>query len=230
MAPEGTIAGGRLQIVSAITATQAGKSLSSIRALAKVRNSPIGLGPFTPPRAAGKVNNTVMSPQLTPAAERALAYAGQWRRATTPAGADGGELGPAELLLGLLAEPECRAALLSTARGIDIAAVRARWPELQPAPVEIQGRPEHLSAEVVEALRTAERHLLDYPPPQELATEHLLLGLAMGQNEVGHWLATQGWDTHQLAAEIDRLAEHDAVRSILNWNRRPRMPLRPHRH
>ncbi len=147
-----------------------------------------------------------MSHELTPAAQRSLAFAAHWwrPRALETAGKD--ELGPVELLLGLLAEPECRAALLAAARGIDVDAVRARWPDVEPAPSETLDWQDRLSLEVREALQTAEAHLFDYPPPHVLSTEHLLLGLAAGRNEVAQWLATKGWDAAQLAAEIDRLA------------------------
>ena len=152
--------------------------------------------------------------EFTPAAHRALIYANQWRRAAAP-GAGAG-LGPAELLLGLLAEPECRAALLAAARGVDFDAARERWPELESASPALESavaegidRADELSIPVREALRLAELHRIDYPEPHMLATEHLLLGLATGDNEVAQWLATKGWDTAELGAEIDRLAGHD---------------------
>jgi len=149
-----------------------------------------------------------MPHEFTPAAERALTYASHWWR-RAPNGTGAHELGPAELLLGLLAEPECRAAVLAAARGVDLDAVRARWPELQSAAGSTLDWTEQLSAQVHHALRTAELHLIDYPTPHVLATEHLLLGLATGPNEVAQWLAAKGWDSAELAAEIDRLAGHD---------------------
>ena len=136
--------------------------------------------------------------------------------AARPGSTAGGELGPAELLLGLLAEPECRAALLATARGIDFDAVREHWPELEAVPPALESAAaerinaaDQLSSPVREALRVAELHRIDYPEPHMLATEHLLLGLATGDNEVAQWLAAKGWDTAELGAEIDRLAGHD---------------------
>jgi thiamine-phosphate pyrophosphorylase len=148
----------------------------------------------------------MMSHELTPAAQRALAFAAQWRRRRAPDTAGNDDLGPVELLLGLLGEPECRAALLATARGIDVAAVRTRWPQVESASSETLAWQDRLSVEVREALQIAEAHLFDYPPPHVLSTEHLLLGLATGGNEVGQWLATKGWDAELLAVEIDRLA------------------------
>jgi thiamine-phosphate pyrophosphorylase len=154
------------------------------------------------------VKSMMMPHEFTPTAERALTYASHWWR-RAPNGTGAHELGPAELLLGLLAEPECRAAVLAAARGVDLDAVRARWPELQSAPGATLDWTEQLSAQVHHALRTAELHLIDYPTPHVLATEHLLLGLATGPNEVAQWLAAKGWDSAELAAEIDRLAGHD---------------------
>jgi thiamine-phosphate pyrophosphorylase len=162
----------------------------------------------TPDNIEGFILKSMVMPhEFTPAAERALAYAASWRRAANGTAID--ELGPAELLLGLLAEPECRAAMLAAARGVDLAAVQARWPELHSTPLETLDWKEQLSSQVRQALGVAESHLIDYPQPHVLATEHLLLGLATGSNEVAQWLAAKGWDAAELAAEIDRLAGHN---------------------
>ena len=66
-----------------------------------------------------------MQYQFTPAAERALSYAYRCSRRN-----DCDELEAEALLLGLLAQPECRAAAMLTKLAIDIPAVRRRWPEL----------------------------------------------------------------------------------------------------
>ncbi|HEX4146153.1 MAG TPA: thiamine phosphate synthase [Pirellulales bacterium] len=154
------------------------------------------------------MKTATMPHEFTPAAERALAYAAHWwRRAPDGTGVD--ELGAAELLLGLLGEPECRAALLAAARGVGIDAVRARWPELEPAAAATLDWKVQQSAQVRQAIEMAEAHLADYPQPHVLATEHLLLGLSTGSNEVAQWLATKGWNAAELVAEIDRLAGHD---------------------
>ena len=64
--------------------------------------------------------------QFTAAAERALIYASGWSNRT---GCD--ELEAEPLLVGLLPEPECRAATMLARLTIDIPAVRQRWPELR---------------------------------------------------------------------------------------------------
>ena len=59
---------------------------------------------------------------FTPGAQRALDHGAEWAGCE-----DSGELEGSALLMGLLAEPECRAALMLAAREIDAAAVRRRW-------------------------------------------------------------------------------------------------------
>ena len=63
--------------------------------------------------------------QFTAAAERALVYASGWSNRTGCA-----ELEAEPLLVGLLSEPECRAATMLARLAIDIPAVRQRWPGL----------------------------------------------------------------------------------------------------
>ncbi len=141
--------------------------------------------------------------ELTPGAQRALAFAARWT-ASNPTDS----VQPQELLLGLLEEPECRAALLLAARGIGVNDVRQRWPQLQPADPVIADRAECLASPVAEALLAAELRVAEYMRPVELATEHLLLGLAVGQNEVARWFDERGLDVAALEAEIHRLAGH----------------------
>src|SRR5437016_3318071 len=71
--------------------------------------------------AAG--NNRDMRPELTPAVERALGAAARWRGA-----ADGEPLGLPQVLLGLLSQSECRAAVMLARHGVTAAAVKRRWP------------------------------------------------------------------------------------------------------
>ena len=58
-------------------------------------------------------------------------------------------------------------------------------PSFNRPPVETLDWQEQLSAQVRQALRLAESHLIDYPQPHVLATEHLLLGLAERQQRGG---------------------------------------------
>lgn len=148
--------------------------------------------------------------QLTPAAERALDFARAWK--IDP---QSREIQPVELLCGLLAEPECQAAIMLAAEGIDTAAVQARWPTLrwaghEPGEQFSVGGGGSLSAAVREALDAAENLLFEYPQPVTLATEHLLLGLAAAGGELATWLADRGWPAAELEAQVHRLAGHES--------------------
>jgi thiamine-phosphate pyrophosphorylase len=154
-----------------------------------------------------------METLFTAAAQRALAEAAAW---STREGC--GELETPAVLLGLLAEPECRAAMILARHGIDAAAVGRRWPSL----MRFEGRfpawrgldsvrrsvpaagvaVERFSAGVEVALAAAKRRLFDYPRPLVLATEHVLLGLADAEDEVAAWLRQQGLDPDAIEAEI----------------------------
>jgi thiamine-phosphate pyrophosphorylase len=145
----------------------------------------------------------------TAAAERALIYASRWS-----ARADCDELEAASLVLGLLAEPECRAATILARHGIDLAAVRHQWPKLSPS----EGRPAPktvrrllLSREVDVSLQLARQRLIALLRPLELATEHLLLGLAAADHEVAVWLRHRGLDPDHLEAEIYELYGYHPV-------------------
>ena len=136
--------------------------------------------------------------QFTAAAERALQAASGWTN-----GADHDLVSPPEILLGLLAEAESRAAQMLAARGVDTAAVLARWPQVAPAANgDIKTE---LSSEVQGALAAASYHLADFPRPLELATEHLLLGLVAARDELADWLAERGFAADTLTEEICRL-------------------------
>ena len=171
----------------------------------------------------------MMPHEFTPAAQRALAYATQWRRPRARRRRQPTTLGPAELLLGLLAEPECRAALLAAARASISTPCGPAGPSSQPAPPDDCSirRASSFRPRCAEALQLAALHLLDYPHPHVLATEHLLLGLATGGNEVAQWLAAKGWDAAELAAEIDRLAGHDRGPLPIELRRLPSATARP---
>ncbi len=140
-----------------------------------------------------------MQYDLTPAAERALiAAAGwtdcaEWHRIEAPA-----------LLMGLLAEPESRAAEMLARAGIDAVQVRERWPQLRP--IE-KSRPVPASEELFRAadtlLHAAFERIAHYPQPVVLATEHLLLGLAAGGHEAGQWLLGRGVQPDPREAKIN---------------------------
>ncbi|HVW37850.1 MAG TPA: thiamine phosphate synthase [Pirellulales bacterium] len=141
--------------------------------------------------------------QFTPAALRAFKAASHW---TSEADFNG--IAPPELLLGLLAEAECRAAVMLAAKGIDAEAVLRKWPDLKFSEQPPAERGAAYSAAVEDALMSAISRLADYPQPLVLATEHLLLGLVAANHELSRWLAEQGFAVEPLEAEIHRLAGH----------------------
>jgi thiamine-phosphate pyrophosphorylase len=146
-----------------------------------------------------------MSYQYTPAAERALNAAA----ACLPRGEH--ELTPLATLLGLLSEPECRAAKILEAQAIDQAVIRAAWPaaelrevaKLSHAGSGVCGyTAKPLSNELETAFHGAILLLDENPRTCQLATEHLLLGLATSAGEVGNWLRERGVSPDAMIAEI----------------------------
>lgn len=141
--------------------------------------------------------------RFTPGARRALAAA----EACQPT--ENRTIEPASLLLGLLAEPECRAARWLADCGIDVAGVRGHWPKLG-EPGEV---PQKLPAangwefdsDVVTSLESVKHRLAAWPDPWEFATEHLLLGLCHQEHEAGRWLESQGVQVGKLEQEIARV-------------------------
>ena len=147
-----------------------------------------------------------MQYQFTPDAGRALAAAARWTVRE-----DCSELTPPALLLGLLAEPECRAAIILARNGIDTSLIRRRWPELTPPKAPSGGEtapPERFPANLEFSLQAACRQLAQHPRPLVLATEHLLLGLVAAGQEVSVWLREQGLDLDALEAEIRQFYGH----------------------
>ena len=154
-----------------------------------------------------------MRHQLTAGAQRAIAEAAAWS-----CGKSRDELEAPALLLGLLAESECRAAITLGQQGIDARAVRRRWPTLErvetPPAVEAdlctRAAPDGriavpaLSVEIEASLAAVVARLYQHCGPPVLATEHLLLGLAAAGHEVALWLRQQGVDPDSLETEIRR--------------------------
>ncbi len=114
-----------------------------------------------------------------------------------------------EVLLGLVAEPECRAALMLAEYQVDADAVRRRFPTLKKLAGGGAGREDRFSDAWRACLNAVEALLVEYPRPLELATEHLLLGLAATENEVSRWLAECGLYPDALEAEVHRLSGHE---------------------
>ncbi len=149
---------------------------------------------------------------MTAAVERALAEAAAWTTSS------GGMIDAPALLLGLLTQSECRAAMLLQEHGIDARRVCQRWPALRRREVlpeatagasgEVSvagptgGSSYRLSREVEWAWRLAAERLADCPQPVVFGTEHVLLALACGDHEVSEWLRQQGIDPDVLDAQL----------------------------
>ncbi|MBL8830094.1 MAG: thiamine phosphate synthase [Planctomycetaceae bacterium] len=143
----------------------------------------------------------MMRYQFTPAVERALQIAANWTLR-----ADGeAELDAPQLLLALASEVECRAAVVLQALAIDPAAIVERWPQLRALETPPPVAPATLfTAAVGESLAQVISRLSDHPRPLSLATEHVLLGLALAEHDVARWLGERRLDIAALEAEIHR--------------------------
>lgn len=144
-----------------------------------------------------------MSYLFTPATQRALDEAAQWCSRT-----DSDTLDLPEVLLGLLAEAECRAALLLRSNGIDEEAVRSRWTQIASRSQLDIARLPRWSYELEASFRAAEALLIDFPHPLNLATEFVLLGISAAETECAVWLAQQGLGTSQIESEIQAIYGH----------------------
>lgn len=144
-----------------------------------------------------------MQLHLTPGAQRALHEAATWS-----GGEEASAVEASALLLGLLSERECRAALKLDEHAIDAPAVRKRWPNLTAAkgvPVPTNDAVVDvplLSADVRASLAAVSERLEDFPQPLTLATEHLLLALVAADHELAGWLRERGLDADRLEQEI----------------------------
>ena len=134
--------------------------------------------------------------ELTAAAERVVDEAAHWVAAS---GANGQASGA--VLLGLLAESECRAAQWLRARGCDQAAVLARYPGLERQADEDAGTTPPLGW-LRPLLHAADSQFMTLPRPHTVASEHLLLGLLAADTSVAGWLDPLGNALGEIAAEI----------------------------
>jgi len=161
-----------------------------------------------------------MQYQFTPGAERALAAAAGY---TGHEGSN--ELSPAMLdapamLVGLLAEPQCRGAIMLARHGIDTDRVCHRWRDLTPrrapgdGPATPPGR--RFAADAELSLQIAWQRMAEYEQPPVLATEHLLLGLVAAGHETSVWLRQQGLDADALETEIHQIYGHGNRSGLLD--------------
>ncbi|MEZ6072177.1 MAG: thiamine phosphate synthase [Pirellulales bacterium] len=116
------------------------------------------------------------------------------------------------LLLGLLAESECRAALMLAEQGIDEASLQGQCPAFQHV-AEATGvrvvRP-GWEAAIGGVIAAAQPLLVDFPRPLEISTEHLLYGLVAGEHELADWLVEQGLAPGKLRRQILQLHGYGA--------------------
>ncbi len=152
-----------------------------------------------------------MDIELTAATRRAVQAAGRWTL-----DGPGCVLRAPAMLLGLLLEPECRAAILLRSLNIQASAVQSQWPALRQEQTLDPDRDSvdqetpweelvpRFSPEMQTAIGIACDWLADLPRPLMLATEHLLLGLAASDDEVGCWLRQHGLNARALRDEILR--------------------------
>ncbi len=153
-----------------------------------------------------------MDIELTAAMKRAVQEASNWTL-----DGSGVFLHAPAVLLGLLAERECRAATLLESHEIHAATIQARWPTLRQKQSIDGANRAHIcdeapgvdlvprfSPELQAAVGIAGDWLTDLPRPMTLATEHLLLGLVASGQEVGCWLRQQGLNAQTLRDEILR--------------------------
>jgi thiamine-phosphate pyrophosphorylase len=171
-----------------------------------------------------------MKPLLTAAAQRAFAEAATWLPEADVAAlesahkpTDAAALAPLELpelLLGLLSEPDCRAAKMLAAVGIEPVTILDRWPELISLPADDSLPPgqRRWSANVERCLAAAEERLIDYPRPLELATEHVLLGILSTASDASRWLRGQGLDPARVETEIHRAYGHRPGPLVVDWS------------
>ncbi|MGD9648920.1 MAG: Clp protease N-terminal domain-containing protein, partial [Pirellulales bacterium] len=136
--------------------------------------------------------------ELTAAAERVLDEAAHWASAC-----NGNELPPGALLLGLLAESECRAAQWLRTRAIDRGDVLAHFPGLERLGVATASA-SRSPAWLRPLLRAADSLFATQPRPTTVATEHLLLGLLTANRDMAEWIDSTGEAIRELAAEMSQ--------------------------
>jgi thiamine-phosphate pyrophosphorylase len=157
-----------------------------------------------------------MQYEFTSGARRALIHAGRW----SARGGNENELVAPALLLGLLAETECRAAETLRRHGVSTELVHARWPDLPKTSPPDGGSADGyfaedtlqdflpFSSEVKASLGAVRRRMRGFEQPCLFATEHLLLGLVAAGFETAEWLRSQGLDADRLEEEIHRQYGH----------------------
>jgi len=169
---------------------------------------------------------------FTEAVQRALAEAVTWSSSPTSP-----ELEAPALLLGLLAESECRAAIVLDTHGVTPERVLERWPRLARHPKRYPAWdpkecPENAHSEGIgvtlfagdihASLAEVCHRMSGYQWPLVLATEHLLLGLASAEHEVSAWLGDLGVDADEIEEAIRQWHGPESV--VKDWPSLTRKP------
>ena len=142
-----------------------------------------------------------MRHSFTPAAERALHVAAHWT--LHPTGEP--QIDKPQLLLGLLSETECRAAMILFAAQVDAAKVNERFRDLREvADAGLVNVRALLTRDVEEGLALVASRWVDRNRSSEFATEHLLLALLLTDDETSRWLAERGLTAVSLQPEIEQ--------------------------
>ncbi|MBN2295944.1 MAG: thiamine phosphate synthase [Pirellulales bacterium] len=136
---------------------------------------------------------------FTPATERAIAEAARWST-----GHNLVELQTVPMLLGLLAESECRAAVILRKHNITKETLTQHWPELRSKEGNSADGIKY-SADLRLSLEIVTQWLVENGQTPELATEHVLLALAAADHELGRWLRDQGVAPQSIREEIAQL-------------------------
>ena len=134
----------------------------------------------------------------TAAVERALYEAQAWSPLKH------GDIDPIGLLIGLLSETECKAAILLREHELGVAEIRAQWPKLErlALPTRPNDWKPRFSVDLELSWRAAAGRLHECPQPLVFGTEHALLGLAASDHELSVWLRNRGVNPEQIAAQI----------------------------
>ncbi|HEY4760400.1 MAG TPA: Clp protease N-terminal domain-containing protein, partial [Thermoguttaceae bacterium] len=138
--------------------------------------------------------------QFTSGAERVLRYA-----AGCTSSDDYTELAAPAVLMGLLAESECQAALMLAQHGITSESVNRQWPGLHPmAPNSgiSNTQTKTLPPDLERSLQAISQMVEEYVYPPILATEHILLSLLIADDELSQWLKKQGMSYEAVEADV----------------------------
>jgi thiamine-phosphate pyrophosphorylase len=143
-----------------------------------------------------------MQHQFTPAADRVLQFTASYASRD-----DYADLAYPALLLGLLAESECQAALMLAERGISEQSVRQRWPKLMEPPSAgglYTTAQSALPPNLNHSIQLVADLVAEFDNPPILGTEHLLLSLLITKKEIATWLTGQGILAEQVQTDIHK--------------------------